>query len=158
MKKITWDNGNKMHFESGHKTFDRQCVCISTGNQLSDTVVSTYIRAYTETECNGGKWPEGHLQNYDFDWMFKDMPRYIQDQIKKMAVDNSVIAYQFFYYSRGERINIGYVVTSTNHDLLRIFRSSSTTYKADLALDEAIKYISNSDDDQQNFQDYDFPF
>lgn len=140
MKKCTWDNANKMHFESLHKTFNMQCRCITTGNQIGDVVLSSYVRPYNEVECNGRVNPEGHLQEYDLGWLLKLLPSYVKDSIREIAKTVGVIAYHFFYREKGRRIDIGYVVTDRKYRLLHAWYCGS--YKANNALDEAIKYIT----------------
>ena len=140
MKKKEWINGNKMKFESLHKTFNRQCGYITKGNQIGDVVLSSYVRAFNETKCNGFTNPKGHLQEYDLNWLLKDLPSFVKDWIRKNAVTRSVIGYYFFYRKNGCKIPIGYVVTDTKYNLLRKFPCGGA--KEQSALDEAVKYIT----------------
>jgi len=146
MKKIKWINGNKMLFESDHKTFNRQTNCISTGNVIADTQYSGFIRPYNETECNGFTNPKGHLQEYDLNWLLKDVPGYVKDWIRKYAKTKSVIAYHFFYRNKERRkIDIGYVVTTPEYKKNKLLNKwyAENTQKVRSVLDEAIKYIVN---------------
>lgn len=145
MKKKIWDNPNKMHFESEHKTFNRQCKCIMTGNQIGDVVYSGYVRPYNETDCNGFTNPKGHLQEYDLNWLLKDVPYYVKDWIRKYAKTKSVIGYHFFYRNKERKIDIGYVVTTPEYKKNKLLEKwyAQNTSKVQSALDEAIKYIVN---------------
>lgn len=78
MKKIKWLNPNKMEFLSEHKEFNKQCRYITTGNQIGDVVISSYVRSFYETECNGFQSPFGHLQEWDLNEGFlKNFANYV---------------------------------------------------------------------------------
>ena len=83
MKEHEWATPNRMKFDSLHKTFNRQVSCISTGNHIGNTVYSSYIRAYNQTECNGHTFPKGHLQEYDLGWLVKEAPEEAKEYITK---------------------------------------------------------------------------
>jgi hypothetical protein len=141
MKKIQWLNGNKMKFSSEHKTFDNQCRCIMVGNQLGDVVLSSYVRAYIETECNGIENEKGHLQEWDLNEGFlKDFAYYVKDWIRKNVKKESVIAYEFRHFNNNKKIIDGYVITDNKHKLLNVWYEGN--YKNRSAVDEAIKYIT----------------
>ena len=53
MKSRTWDNPNKMHFESDYKLFNKQTNVISRGNVIANTQYSTYIRPYSKIKNYG---------------------------------------------------------------------------------------------------------
>jgi len=144
MKKIQWINGNKMKFLSKHKTFNNQCRCIMTGNQLGDVVLSSYVRAFNETECNGIQNPKGHLQEWDLNEGFlKDFAYYVKDWIRKNVKKESVIAYEFRHFNNQKKIVDGYVITTGvdhKHKLLEVWYQGN--YKNRSAVNEAIKYIT----------------
>ena len=147
MKKCEWATPNRMKFESLHKTFNRQVSCISTGNQIGNTVLSFYIRAFNELECNGRVNKPGHLQEYDLD-NFKDnyFPpelRAVKDSIRNEGKTKRFILYVFFHYTRGKKITHGAVITDTEHNHIQtyLFRFS---LKSMSVIEEAIKYITNS--------------
>ena len=141
MKKIQWTNGNKMKFESEHKTFNKQCRCIMVGNQFGDVVLSSYVRAFNETECNGIKNPKGHLQEWDLNEGFLiDFVYYVKDWIRKHVKKESVIAYEFRHFNNHKKIVDGYVITDNKHKLLEAWYCGN--YKNRSAVDEAIKYIT----------------
>lgn len=144
MKKIEWLNPNKMKFESLHKTFNNQCRCITAGNQIGDVVISSYVRAFNETECNGIKNPKGHLQEWDLNEGFlKDFAHYVKDWIRKNVIKESIIAYEFHHYNNHNKIVDGYVITTganKKHKLLEVWYEGD--YKNRSAVDEAIKYIT----------------
>lgn len=143
MKKKQWENPNKMRFESLHKTFNKQCRCISIGNQIGDVVYSSFVRPYNEIKCNGFTNTKGHLQEYDLNWLLEGLPSYVKDWIRDYAKTKSIIAYHFFYRNRERKIDIGYIVTTPDYKLLKKWYASFRNYKRDDALDKAIKYITN---------------
>lgn len=141
MKTIVWDNPNKMHFESPHKTFNKQTRCISTGNVIGDTQTSFFIRPYYETECNGFTRPEGYLQNYDLK-IFERLPAYIYNQVKDLTKDNGGILYDFHHWQGNKKVTDGYVLTTTKHDFVKVW-DINNDYRAQEAVEEAILYITN---------------
>jgi len=100
MKKIEWINGNKMKFESPHKTFNNYVTCISAGNVIGGGQTSGFVRGYEETECNGFENPKGHLQEWDLNEGFAQTLAYqVKDWIREnVRGKESVIAYKWFYY------------------------------------------------------------
>ncbi len=146
MKKHTWDNPNKMHFESPHKTFSRQCRYITTGNQMGDVVYSNYIRPYGETECNGFTNPPGHLQDWDLtkNIVADTLPYHICEEIRKLTHDNGGIIYNFHHWNGDRRIDDGFVLT-TRHDDCKLIKVwyVNRDWRAQAAVDEAVKYIAN---------------
>lgn len=146
MKKHTWDNPNKMHFESPHKTFNRQCRCITTGNQVGDVVYSNYVRPYGETECNGFTRLPGHLQNYDLtkNIVAGTLPYDIREQVRKLTHDRGGIIYNFHHWNGDRRIDDGFVLT-TRHDDYKLMEVwyVNQDWRARAAVNEAVKYITN---------------
>lgn len=140
LKPIEWITGNKMKFNSGFKTFDRQTKVISTGNVIADTQLSFFIRPYTETvNPVGEKVEKGHLQEYDLG-MFRDMPFSVRRNIRDLSMDNEVIVYEFRHYSGENKIVDGYVVTDSDYKLIAKFYLGDANSRK--AVDEASKYVS----------------
>lgn len=140
MKKTEWVNGNKMLFESKHKTFNRQTNYISTGNVWSNTQHSGYIRAYNDTiNPVGEKVEKGHLQDFDLDG-FSNLPSNIRSWIKQNVMDNSVILYRFQYYIKSKRIDVGYILTDSNHKYIQTWICKNTQ-KYWSVIEEAKLYI-----------------
>lgn len=149
MKEKAWVNPNRMLMESGHKTFDRQTNCISTGNMIANTQLSSYVRPYSKVECNGRIFPLGHLRKHDLGWWSGPLlPSRVRAYIESVTKDEAVIVYQFHhflsggYWGKDRRIVHGYVVTTTDYELLKKF-VTGPTYKSSLVIDEATKYITN---------------
>lgn len=146
MKKMTWENPNRMHFESPLKTFNRQCRCICTGNQICDVVYSNYIRPYSETECNGFTRPPGHLQNYDLtkNIVGDTLPYWIREETRRLTHDDGGILYNFHHWNGGRRVDDGFVLTSRHYEyrLIKVWYINHD-WRAQAAVDEAVKYITN---------------
>lgn len=136
-----WDNANKMHFDSEHKTFNRQTNLITTGNAIMNTQTSFFVRPYNEAKNPvGEKVEKGAMQDYDLG-QFTNLPSEVRDFVKGFAKTKSVILYDFHYYGKGDRrVTVGYVVTDGNHRLVK--KWSYGGYKADSVIDEASKYVS----------------
>jgi hypothetical protein len=148
MKTITWDNPNKMHFESPHKTFNRQAELISTGNVIGTVQYSNYIRPYNELECNGFSFEAGHLQNYDLtkNVVASILPSHIREQVRKLTHDDGGIIYNFHHWNGDKRIDDGFVLTTSKpykeYKLIKVWYVNND-WRAVEAVTEAIKYITN---------------
>lgn len=146
MEKAIWrKDGMKQIINTGHKTFDRQFVCASTGNVIGGGQYSTYIRAFTETECNGHVNQPGYLQDWDLQH-FHDMPAWLKREVKELCYDESLILYEFYHYDYASSRNIthGYVLT-TGYPEYKLIKQWTTgpTYKSYEVINTLIKYITN---------------
>jgi hypothetical protein len=143
-----------MNIHTGHATFDRQCDGISTGNVYGNVQKSAYIRAYTETECNGKEdFQPGALREYDFRTTWKDLPSHIRSAVEKETMQETAILYEFRHWINvhGGRKKIvhGYILTrgqNKEHRLLRVFNTGDS-YKSRMVLETCSKYISESPED-----------
>ena len=143
-KKIEWINGNKMKFESKHKTFNRQTNIISTGNIVANTVYGSFIRAYNNiTNPFGEKRNPGFLQEFDLR-PFKDLgiSYPIEKKVKEYLKKKAGILYCFFHYYLGKRIIDGYVLTDTDYNYIE-FWYRNMHWRSNNAVKEALKYIAN---------------
>ena len=119
MKKYEWINGNKMKFESGFKTFDKQ---------------TNYIRG-------------NEFKAYDLK-LFRNLPNFIRNIVNQ--INYQTILYEFSHTSYHEdyytsktkhKIIDGYVLTTTDGHLISKWIIGKT-FKSELAVNEAIKYIT----------------
>lgn len=109
-----------------HKTFNRQCDYIGTGNVYSNTQTSSYIRSVDTVECNGRISQPGHLRNFDlkqFERLLRPSDRSRVDKYK----NRQIILYVFFHYrkhhlplfqSKPAKHIHGIVITGDSHELL----------------------------------------
>lgn len=141
MKEIEWVNDNKMLFESGHKTFNKQTKLITTGNHLGNTQYSLFVRSFEETECNGHENEKGELQKWDLD-NFKDLPIDIREEIEALLKNRGGILNEFRYWKGDKKILVGYILTDTEHNFIESWNVLKTT-KSYGILDECKKYIVN---------------
>ncbi len=142
MKEKVWDNLNKMHFDSPHKTFNKQCSLITAGNQVGNVVYSNYVRPFSEVECNGFINEPGHLQNYDLTKSIVRLPSNIKEEVRKLTHDNGGIIYNFHHWNGDKRIDDGFVLTTKDYNLIKVWYINQN-WKAKAAVDEAVKYITN---------------
>lgn len=148
MKKITWRTGMHQLIESGHKTFDRQTTVILTGNQIGDTVSSSFIRPADEVECNHRTFEPGRLQNYDLSYW--PVPFGIRKVVQQLTdLNDGSILYRFFHwgyrrsvggYWEMVKIEDGWGLTTTCYGFLRQW-ITGPTYKSRLAVEEAKLYV-----------------
>lgn len=148
MKKITWKNPNKMEINTGHKTFDKKCVVVSTGNVFSQTQTSCYIRPRTETQCNGFTKPEGHLRDFDLHVFTQTKPR-IPDHVLKRVLQETetkqICLYRIFHYVGEKRIMHGWILTKSwqeDHELIAVFYTKWRK-KTIAVMDEIVQCVSN---------------
>ena len=104
MRKVEWRTGNHMRIDTGHRTFDRQCEYLGTGNVWGTCQTSSYVRPYTETECNGFTNAPGHLQRFDLN-QFKDLPSHIRWKVEEMTKTRGGILYEIRHW--GTRLPYG---------------------------------------------------
>jgi len=144
MLKPVWrKDGMKQIINTGHKTFDRQLVCASTGNVIGGGQYSNYIRPYTETECNGFTRPPGHLQNFDLQHF--SLSDRLRSLVKKYTQDKSRILYKFYHYNGDTEITHGYVLTEGYDENYKLvdYWVTGPTYKSWLVIEGVLPYITN---------------
>ena len=142
IKKHEWVTPNRMKFESLHKTFNQQVSMITTGNQIGNTVLSSYIRPHSETKCNGFTNSPGHLQEYDLGNIVNEAPGMVKDWVREHGKHRWFIVYLFFHWRRGKRIIHGAVITDKKHLLVKTFYLRNE-YKSWSVVNEARKYVVN---------------
>ena len=134
MKKYEWINGNKMKFESGFSTFDKQTNYIGKGAVISNTQYSNYIRG-------------DEFRYYDLK-LFHNLPNFIRNIINQ--INYQTILYEFSHTSYHEdyctgkskhKIIDGYVLTTADGHLISKWVLGKTL-KSELAINEAIEYIT----------------
>lgn len=143
MKKARFTpDGMHMVIQTGHQTFDNACNLIAPGSVRSNVQRSEYIRPYHQTVSNSQAYAPGHLQRLDLD-SFPKLPTPVRDYVKSVTQADSVILYQFSHHSRRHRLIVdGYVVTTTDHHLIRHFVINTRGGREILAT--VIPYIVNN--------------
>jgi hypothetical protein len=156
MKKITFDTPNKMHFESAHKTFNKQTDLITEGNVWSTTQHSGYIRPYTEVECNSFTFKPGDLQTADLKpFLDYQVPYRVIEEVRKLTHNRaSSILYLFKHYSgglHGPRINDGLLLTTGHTEGYKEIKRwyLNQDWRAQDAFCEAIKYVTNYEEEKK---------
>ena len=98
MKKAEFNKrGTKMLVDTGWKEFDRQTNCITAGNAVCNTQMSTYIRPFSETECNGLVFRPGELMAFDLKPYVKyGIPEAVLSLLEFKGRRDSLILYMFF--------------------------------------------------------------
>lgn len=143
-KAIFNKSGMKQIVNSGYKLFDNQTNCITTGNVMSNTQYSSYIRPYKEVVNGYHIGKQGDFLKFDMK-NFNRIPKSIKNFLTDENRVDSVILYEFFV-NRNRRIDvIGYVLTDKNHNLIKYYVEEGNWYfKREMAIREAMKYICNS--------------
>lgn len=146
MKKEVWRKDRmKQIVNTGHKEFDRQLTCVSTGNVIGGGQYSFYIRPYSETACNGHTFNPGHLQYTDFGYFGNTtcrVPDHIRNYIR--SIPELVILYNFHHhntrYGKTTTVVHGWVLTNAKHRLIKYW-VSGPTYKSALVIEGMLPYI-----------------
>lgn len=159
MKTIEWETNNKMRFESGFKTFDRQTNCIYTGNVIgARTQISFCVRAHNTLKNPAGESVgPGAMQEYDLDQFGRcntpcRVPQHIRDAIYREGQDRGLILYCFRHlgYRDGRRIIVvdGWVLTDHEYNHVKTWYGlrgrQRFQEKSVAAVDEAAKYVCNN--------------
>ena len=150
MKKTIFNkSGMKQIINSGYKLFDNQTNLISTGNVISNTQYSSYVRPYNEVKNGGYIGKQGDFLKYDLQF-FGRIPKFIEDIIMDKNRENSVILYQFHVYKNGKKDILGYVMTDKDHNFINCATMSyfgqKWAYKRENAIGETLKYVCNEND------------
>lgn len=122
LKQPTWDNPNKMHIETGHKTFDKQTNLISTGNIIANTMYGSYIRGVNEPD-NAGKY--GGLFKYDTE-QFRKIgvgPSLIKSMAENIKYSQQqTLFYAFFHFTTYKKRILDCVAwTTLDHKLIKAY-------------------------------------
>lgn len=146
-------NKTRMLVDTGWKTFDRQTNCISAGNVIANTQLSTYVRPYRETECNGLSFKPGELLEADLKAFGYRPPDDVLGILRDKGRERSVILYMFSTYEtvgnivgRRMRVPFLWVATDDDHRLMHthvVYRMGAMMGKRFKAKDEILKYITN---------------
>ena len=146
MKKAIYNNKGRQVVNSDWAEFNKQTNCISTGNVYANTQMSSFIRPYKKTECNGFQFPEGHLMNTDLkQFSGYKIPYGLEQVIKDKNREDSVILYMFFTLRNGHVVPFGWVLTDGGHHHIgqyTVRRYNESYTKRWSALNEAIQYIT----------------
>ena len=144
-KPIVWINGNRMLMQSGHKTFDRQCHAILSGQQIGDVVCSGYVRPYTEIECNGHIFAPGHLRDFDLNFVGTEaMTPSLRAEIEILSAVPGLLLFKFFHYNGEHQIIHGYVAVREGHCLLKAVTGPRTSSVS--IIDEVARYVCDDAD------------
>jgi hypothetical protein len=143
---VEYQNPNKIKVTTGHKTFDRFCNYLGTGNVVSDGQWGSFIRPETETECNGMVWKPGELRDFDLKPYRESlrMPAHIDRRVLAATETEDAILSAIFHYNGDKRIVHGYILTknsSGNHKLLWAI-STGRSYRSQHVLDWCAQRIS----------------
>lgn len=144
-------NGMKMIINSDFKKFNNETNDISTGNVLSNTQYSNYIRPYEEEKCNGQVFEKGHLQKYDLQFFDLTNANEIKDYIKN--TNHGITLYQFFTHDKnGDRDIIGWFIEDNKKIVMQQvnYRHGKNYFKRVNALNYAKKII------EQHIEKYGF--
>jgi hypothetical protein len=164
LKEIMWENPDKMHIETGHKTFDKQTVIITTGNVIAPTMYGTCVRSYhtyrnpVGQPCNPGKMQEFDLCSYGL----RSMPEIVRRAVVQFSLNRDVWVYEIFHsyrpriqntWTRGYRLGEwtkwvhGYLVTTMDHKQLYMWVCQDSFSKSFGVMAEVRKYLVDQEEE-----------
>lgn len=108
--------GSRMIVNTGYKTFDKQTNDLTSGNAITNTQYSNYIRAYNNTINPVGQTVEkGFLQEYDLKYFtLNQMSNSFISWLKSVTENESVVLYEYFIYRNSYKETIGWLVQEPN--------------------------------------------
>ena len=129
-RKAVFDNPNKMRFQSEHKTFNKLTNLISTGNVITNTQTSFFIRAKKEErEFDIKSFPGSN-----------DAPKQIKKRIEDDNRTESVILYKF--HIKGKPLC--WVLTDKNYKFIDCeLAYNKPSYREGSVLMEVMRFIVN---------------
>lgn len=156
MKKAIFNaSGMKQIIDTGYKLFDKQTNSLSSANCIAHTMIGFYIRPYTETECNGQQFSEGHLMERDLaGYDLSSCPETILAMIRSAKRKEPVKFYQFYVHPYRLPYSVfGYGLCTADDTCLAVGLSTSERFnhyhykvKKYRATKEAMQYVSDLTD------------
>jgi hypothetical protein len=154
MKKAEYRTGNRVRIDTGYALFDKNCEVLMTGNVCGNCQNSSYIRPFSETECNGFTYPPGHLRDFDLQ-SFKSIPAFVLERVLEATKTEQAILYEFRVFKKTASapgdwaVPICYILTrghDRNHELIfaqPIVVGRSNAEKIARATEVIKDYVSN---------------
>ena len=124
MKRMQYDNRGLPMLQSGHKGFDKQTQTIASGQIVSNTQISYWIRP--ESIEKNLDWFDSHKPGTYCYWNF--VRKMVGNAVRESG--ESHVLYQFHYRPKGryddspKRI-FGWVLTETDGTFIRIFTADN---------------------------------
>lgn len=104
-----------------HQAFNREANhpmrgYIGTGNVISGVQRSTFVRAHSQTRCNGFDFQPGELRAADLKMFRKTMPANMLRRVEELSADRDLIVYEFRSPMAGGKHNThGWLITDTHY-------------------------------------------
>lgn len=113
---------------------------IGRGNVWSDVQTSGYVRAHTQTTCNGMTFPQGHLRNTDLDLFKPNVPRRVLLHVCAYTQRSRAILYHFFHFQGRDKVEHGWIATDDAHRLLGQW-ITGPTWKSGAVIDACRRHL-----------------
>ena len=130
---------------TGFREFDDQTNCIGRGNILANTMYSSYIRPYGETQNGSYTGKPGEFLKFDLR-NFTSIPPQIAGKLIDQNRTESFILYKFFIHRNDKRDVIGHILTDANYSKILdvVHCGHSQNYEKRLAImNEVSNYVCN---------------
>jgi hypothetical protein len=142
MKDKKWNRtGMRMiNFESEHRTFNKYIVSVLHGNVIGGGQYSSFIRPYSELECNGRINEPGHLRAFDLKHF--NLTYRLKEWLEANK-DQYIILYEFYHWKNGKRTLHGHVIQDVKDpSVFKTFKNPYVTWKSQTVLVEAINFLN----------------
>lgn len=143
-----WRNPNRMLFESGYRTFDREVDYISDGNVISNVQLSTFVRKVSDLNDYPQGIKPGDCRRHDLD-RFRHRPGGIPPVIREYVKARPEEEFWLYcWHFPGVRSEYGASVAwlLTDKAMTKsLVRACGRQRKAHLVLREAEKYVVKGD-------------
>ncbi len=140
---------DRMVIDTGCSAFDSQCLHLTSGNHWGNCQFSTFVRPFSETECNGRTLPIGELFDFDIK-AFTTMPSDVRAAIR--AINRTVVVSEIRHHigshRQGRKIVHGYIVTDAAERLIRVFQTTDGPM-SERILSAVLPYIADIDEEQR---------
>lgn len=138
-----------MTFQCAHTGFaaainDPNSGYLGTGNVVSNTQHSTFVRAYNDTSRNGWEVPEGRLRDFDLSLFAGIIPSPVAAKVRALTTCKPVILYRFRHHAGRRVTEHGWLITTTDHVELARFVTGPTHKSADV-LRAVATYLTQPD-------------
>jgi hypothetical protein len=112
-----------------------------SGNAATYSQLSTHVRAFTETRCNGFDREPGDLQRYDLNsWRAGVMPQHVASEVRRLLRNQSGWLYCIVHWTGKHRTIHGWILMDHRQNEC-LFRTYPASRKSESCMAYALRLI-----------------